>query len=291
MSSTAPTASRSIVVTGASTGIGRACALWMDNLGWQVFAGVRKDSDADSLREAGSDRLTPIHLDVTDKAGIHAAATKVDEILGEAPLWGVVNNAGIAVGGPLELLDVDELRWQFEVNVFGLVETTQAFLPAIRRGANGGRIVNIGSIGGKVVTPFMGPYSASKFAVEALTDAMRQEMRPWNIHASCVEPGMIKTPIWEKGEDTIARISQSLDERGRELYGFIIETFAKKIGNAQEVAAPAELVAKAVEHALSSRSPNARYLVGRDAHMGAFLRWLLPDSAMDATIRKMNDLP
>ncbi len=281
---------RAIVVTGASTGIGRAAALWMDARGFQVFAGVRKDADADSLRAAGSDRLTPIQLDVAKKDSILSAAATVDAVLGDAPLWGVVNNAGIAVGGPLELLDVDELRWQFEVNVFGLVQTTQAFLPAIRRG-KGGRIVNIGSVGGKVVTPFMAPYNASKFAVEALTDAMRQEMRPWNIYASCVEPGAIQTEIWGKGEETIERVAENLGEHGTELYGHIIDAFARKVGKMQDIASPVDLVSKAIEHALTSDSPKTRYLVGKDAHMGAFLRWILPDVAMDAFIRKVNGLP
>jgi NAD(P)-dependent dehydrogenase (short-subunit alcohol dehydrogenase family) len=290
MSNLSPSSSRAIIVTGASTGIGRAAALWMDARGFQVFAGVRKDADADALREAASDRLTPIQLDVTKKESIQSAATTVDEILGDAPLWGIVNNAGIAVGGPLELIDVDELRWQFEVNVFGLVQTTQAFLPAIRRG-QGGRVVNIGSAGGKVVTPFMAPYNASKFAVEAITDSMRQEMRPWDIYASCVEPGAIKTEIWGKGEDTIDQVAENLGERGTELYGHIIAAFAKKIGKMQDIAAPVDLVSRAVEHALIAKRPKTRYVVGKDARTGIFLRWLLPDVAMDAFIRKVNGLP
>ncbi len=205
-----------VLITGASTGIGAAAALRLDRAGFRVFAGVRKPADGEALRAQASARLTPIIIDVTDQASIDAAAAEVTQTIGGTGLAGLVNNAGISVAGPIELVPVDDLRRQLEVNVIGQVAVTQAFMPLIR--AARGRVVFIGSIGGRMSTPFLGPYSASKFALEAIADAMRVEMRPWRIHVAIVEPGSIKTPFWDKGLSDAEVMERKLTPEGHALY-------------------------------------------------------------------------
>jgi NAD(P)-dependent dehydrogenase (short-subunit alcohol dehydrogenase family) len=188
---------RSVLVTGASTGIGRATALRLDRSGWQVFAGVRKEADADSLQAEASERLRPVTLDVTDAGQIAAAAEAIAAETGGG-LDGLVNNAGVAVPGPLETVPLEDLRHQLEVNLVAYVAVTQAMLGEIRRAE--GRVVFLSSIGGRIAFPFGGPYHASKFATEAIGDVFRQELRPWRLEVSIVEPGSIDTPIWERGQ-------------------------------------------------------------------------------------------
>jgi NAD(P)-dependent dehydrogenase (short-subunit alcohol dehydrogenase family) len=183
-----------VVVTGTSTGIGRATALHLDRLGYRVFAGVRRAEDAVRLRSEGSERLAPVLLDVTDIGSIEAAAKTVSAEVGERGLAGLVNNAGIVTGGPLEFVPLDELRRQLEVNTVGPVAVIQHFLPLVRRGR--GRVVFVSSIGGRFSQPIVGPYCASKFALEALADALRMEVAPSGIHVSLVEPGAVKTMIF-----------------------------------------------------------------------------------------------
>ena len=185
-----------VVITGASTGIGEACALHLDKLGFRVFAGIRKAVDGDSLRQRASERLVPVRLDVSDQMEIDEAARHIIQALGGHGLAGLINNAGIVVGGMLEFLPLEALRRQLEVNVVGQIAVTQALLPSLRKAR--GRIVNIGSVAGLISSPFTGAYSASKFALEALTDSLRMELRPWKIHVSLIEPGFIQTPILKK---------------------------------------------------------------------------------------------
>lgn len=272
---------RSVVITGASVGIGQACALRLHALGWRVFAGVRRAEDGERLAQETSPRLTPVLLDVTDSEAIAAAAAQVDAALQGGGLHGLVNNAGIAVAGPLEYLPLDELRRQFEVNVIAQVAVTQAFLPALRRAT--GRIVNMSSISGLVTTPLMGPYSASKFALEALTDAMRRELAPWGLHAAAVEPGAIATPIWERtlaaSDRLLKRMPPEMDAR----YGRGVAAMQKGARRSAAEGAPPEAVARAVEHALSARRPRTRYLVGRDARLASLLAWL-PDTWLDRLV-------
>jgi NAD(P)-dependent dehydrogenase (short-subunit alcohol dehydrogenase family) len=194
-------ASGAVVVTGASTGIGRATALLQDKEGYTVFAGVRKQEDAKSLAEEGSDRLTPITIDVTKERSIADAKQSVEQAVGEEGLVGLVNNAGVGDGGPVETMDLDVLRNVLEVNLVGQVAVTQAFLPLIRK--TPGTIVFIASIGGRIASPFMSPYNTSKFAIEALGESLRQELAPWGIDVAVIEPGSIDTPIWRKGAETI----------------------------------------------------------------------------------------
>jgi len=183
----------SALVSGASTGIGEACALHLDRLGWRVFAGVRRQADGERLQAQSSARLTPVSLDITDEAEVAAAAKAVAEALDGGGLSGLVNNAGIGLGGPVEYLPLDHWRRQLEVNVLGQLAVTQALMPLIRNAT--GRIVFIGSISGRVATPMLAPYSASKHALEAICESMRHELRPFGIRTVLVEPGAIKTPI------------------------------------------------------------------------------------------------
>ena len=280
---------RSVVITGASTGIGEACALRLDKQGWRVFAGVRKDEDGARVKAQASDRLQPVIIDVTDEALIAAAAATVREAVGEGGLAGLVNNAGIVVAGPLEFLAPEDLRQQLEVNVIGQIVVTQAFLPLIRKGK--GRIVNIGSIAGKMATPFLGPYSASKFAMEALTDSLRQELRPWGIRVAIVEPGSIATPIWKKSQAMAEELERNLPEEAMALYGKAFTAMREAARKFEQAGIPPDEVAKVVEHALTSSRPKPRYVVGRDAQIQRVIAKVVPDSVRDVIVAQQMGLP
>lgn len=266
-------AERTAVVTGASSGIGQACAVRLGRRGWRVFAGVRRDEDAERI--AGlAERIEPVRLDVTEPASIAAAAERLD---GEA-LAGLVNNAGIAIAMPLEFLPLDELRRQLDVNLVGQLAVTQALLPHLRRAR--GRIVNVGSIAGRSALPFLGAYAASKHALEAVTDVLRVELRPFGIEVAIVEPATIATPIWSKGAELLQRILADLPESVTELYGGRMAAFGKAAAAASRRAEAPELVAGAVEHALTAERPRTRYLVGRDARRRSLVE-RLPDRLRD----------
>jgi NAD(P)-dependent dehydrogenase (short-subunit alcohol dehydrogenase family) len=276
--------SGAVVITGTSTGIGRACALHLDAAGFEVFATVRREEDADRLR-AERPRIHTLVVDVTDEDGVRAAAREVDGVVGDRGLAGLVNNAGTSVAGPLEFLPLDELRRQLEVNLVAHVGVTQAFLPAIRRAR--GRILNITSVGGRIVNPFMGPYHASKWGLEAVTDAQRKELRPWGIRVIAIEPGSIDTEIWKKGIAQGEELAAALPEEGKRLYG---DKIPKAMQFGQRVAdhgQPAESVAKAVERALTAKRPRSRYVVGADARALIALNQVLPDRAVDALESRM----
>jgi NAD(P)-dependent dehydrogenase (short-subunit alcohol dehydrogenase family) len=273
---------RTALVTGASTGIGRATAIWLDSRGWRVYAGVRRDQDADSLRDAGSDRLQPLILDVTSAEQIEAAAQRVADETAGAGLNGLVNNAGIAVPGPLETLPIDEFRRALEVNLTGQVAVTKAVLPSIR--AARGRIVLNTSIGGILAIKMFGAYHASKFGLEAVGDVLRQELAPWGIGVSIVEPGAIATPIWERGVSEADVLIESFSEQERALYPTYIARYEKIARDAEARGMPPEKVAATIERALTSPRPRTRYLVGPDARGQALLVRLLPDRAIDRLI-------
>lgn len=277
---------RSVLVTGASTGIGRATALRLDSAGWQVFAGVRKEADAESLRAEASPRLVPLILDVTDPEQIAAAAERI-EAEAEGGLDGLVNNAGVAVPGPLETVPLDDLRHQLEVNLVAYVAVTQAMLPQIRRAE--GRIVFLASIGGRIAFPFGGPYHASKFATEAIGDVFRQELRPWGIDVAIIEPGSIDTPIWGRGQDKATEI-ETRSPQTKILYGAAIEKFRKVIEDTAERGIPPEKVAKAISHALESSRPRTRYLVGLDAKFQARVKPLIPTRVFDWIVARQLNL-
>jgi NAD(P)-dependent dehydrogenase (short-subunit alcohol dehydrogenase family) len=276
-----------VIVTGGSTGIGEATALHLHGLGFSVLAGVRRNEDAERLRDRG---LTPFLLDVTVPEQLAAARAEV----GDRPLAGLVNNAGIFRSGPLEFVPIEELRQQFEVNVFGQLAVTQAFLDALRAGH--GRIVNVGSILGLFATPITGPYVASKFALEGLTDVLRRELLPQGIRVAIVEPSGVKTPLMNK---TTWELEQVYHRGGPELvhrYGEMITTaieHANKLNRHSGIDASA--VAKVIGRALTARRPRTRYLVGRDAIVAAMVAKLLPDRMTDqlllGLIRSDRDKP
>ena len=223
-------AAGAVLVTGASTGIGAACALGLDRLGMRVFAGVRRATDGAALQRQASPLLTAVAIDVTDVNSIAGAARTITAVMGDAGLAGLVNNAGIVVPGPLEFLPLADLRRQLEINVVGQIAVTQAMLPLLR--AARGRIVNMGSIGGRMATPFVGAYAASKFALEALTDALRVEVRPWRIGVSIIEPGAIATPIWQKSAREGERLREAMPAEAMRLYGQALEALRKGVARA-----------------------------------------------------------
>lgn len=277
-----------VLVTGASSGIGRATALALDSLGFEVFAGVRKDSDAESLRAEGSDRLEPLMLDVADEASVGAAASAVEERTGERGLAGLVNNAGVAIGAPVEMIELDELRRQLEVNLVGQVAVTKALIPLLRRAR--GRIVFISSVGGRLSLPFMSPYHASKWGIEALADSLRIELRPWGIEVVVIEPGSIKTAMWGKGQSQADDVLGRMDAEGRALYGAKIAAMQAAAQEEEAKGIAPERVAEVVADSLTARRPRTRYLVGRDAKLNARVRRLVPDRVFDRLLERQMGL-
>jgi NAD(P)-dependent dehydrogenase (short-subunit alcohol dehydrogenase family) len=271
-----------VVVTGASSGIGEATAQSLARLGFEVFAGVRTTADEERVR---GERIVPLRIDVTEAESIEAAAEQVAAACGAAGLAGLVNNAGIAVTAPLEYVPLEELRRQLEVNLVGQVAVTQAFLPALRRAR--GRIVNVSSIGGRVALPLLGPYAASKFALEAVTDSLRRELRPWRIEVVSVEPSTIATPIWDKGAETAEGIVAGLPPEAEQRYGRLFDTMRAIAARGVADGLPPQAVADVVLHALTATRPRTRYLVGRDAKVSARLAALLPDRLFDAIVARM----
>ena len=273
-----------VVITGASSGIGEACAIYLAQNGFQVFAGVRKEADGSALQQKVTTNLQPLMLDVTNSEQITEAAHFVSEEVGNAGLAGLVNNAGIAVAGPVEFVPIDDLRWQLEVNVVGQVAVTQAFMSLLRTAK--GRIVNMGSIGGRSSTPFFGPYSASKFGLEAITDSLRLEVAPWGMHASIIEPGAVKTPIWEKGEADAKKMVEKFPPEADDLYGKTMQRMMQITRSLDQAGIPPIEVAKAVFHALTAENPKNRYVVGRDARQRVWLE-RLPDWLRDRLIARV----
>ncbi len=281
--------SGAVVVTGASTGIGRATALLLDKQGYRVFAGVRKEADAKSLAEEGSDKVTPITIDVTKQRSIAAAKQKVQRAVGKDGIVGLVNNAGVGDGGPIETMDLDVFRKVLEVNLVGQIAVTQAFLPLIRKAP--GTIVFIASIGGRIATPFMSPYNTSKFAVEALGESLRAELAPWGIDVSVVEPGSIDTPIWSKGAETIEEQFAKMPPNTKRLYGKQLKRMDEVLTETADRGIPPEKVAKVIHAAISSENPKHRYLVGRDAKIAARLKGTLPDRTFKKLIDRQMKMP
>jgi NAD(P)-dependent dehydrogenase (short-subunit alcohol dehydrogenase family) len=274
------------LVTGASTGIGQATALRLARSGWTVLAGVRSDADGERLAAAATGgSLLPIALDVTDFEQIRLAAARVAELAGGAApgrLDALVNNAGIGVGGPLELIPPDDLRRQLDVNVLGQVYVMQALLPALR--AARGRIVFVSSVGGRVAMAFTAPYAASKHAIEALGDALRVELRTSHVQVALVEPGSVATPIWDKARGDAERVT--IPEQLHAEYGHVPAAIDKTLRATAERGVPPEKVAETIERALTARRMRARYVVGTDARVMIALRRLLPDHLFDSFARR-----
>ena len=279
-----------VVVTGASSGIGRACALHLASLGFPVFAGVRREEDGRALEDAGDGRVTAVRVDVTDDDQIAAATEDVARQVGTRGLAGLVNNAGIVAGaGPLEFASLDEVRRQLEVNVVGQLAVTQAFLPLLRQPTPRGRVVFVGSIGGRMALPFLGPYGASKHAIAGLSESLRRELRPLGVRVSLVEPGAVATPIWEKGAADAEAVAAALPDEARRLYGERLERMRALAEETGAAGIPAEEVAAVVEHALTADRPRARYLVGSDARLRGTLVRLAPDALVDRLLERRID--
>jgi NAD(P)-dependent dehydrogenase (short-subunit alcohol dehydrogenase family) len=260
------------LVTGASSGIGRACATHLAARGFEVLAGVRNEDDAPPNTE-------PVRLDVTSAEDIAAVAERAG-----THLHALINNAGIAVNGPIEVVPVEDWRHQFEVNLIGQVAVTRALLPALLNAR--GRIVNMSSISGRNALPLVGPYAASKFALEAVNDTLRREVGPHGVKVACIEPGMIVTPVWAKSRATGESLADAMPADARRRYEPMINALRTFAERAEREGLPPEAVAEVVGHAVTARRPRTRYVVGREALVRVVLGRLLPDRAMDALIRR-----
>ena len=266
------------LITGASTGIGQATSLRLARAGWTVLAGVRKSEDGARLAaEEPAGRIEPLQLEVTDAAQIGAAAARV----GPAGLDALVNNAGIGLGGPLEVLTDEEWRRQFDVNFFAQIAVTRAMLPALRRA--GGRIVFISSIGGRVAMGFNGPYAASKHAIEAVGDALRVELHDSGVQVALIEPGSIATPIWDKSRGEAERLT--IPPELERYYGGAVEALDKVLEETGRRGISPDAVAETIQKALTARHMPARVLVGRDARTMLYAKRLLPDRVFDRVVR------
>ncbi len=280
---------RAVVVTGASSGIGRACTLRLSEAGFLVFAAVRNPRDFEELGREGSERVVPIRLDVTDPETITAAVRTVGERAGAAGLAGLVNNAGIAITGPLEFLPLDDIRRQFEVNVFGQIAVIQAFLPLLR--ADHGRIINVGSVGARFALPFAGPLNASKAAFELVSDSLRLELRQWGVPVVLVSPAAIRTSAGSKlvrdSESTLQRLSAA----GRSLYAAPYRGFVQALHGLEAHGAGPEVMASTVLRAMTARVPRRRYPVGPRSRLLPFLFDTLPAGLADRLRLKIFHVP
>ncbi len=272
------------LITGASTGIGRATALRLARGGWTVLAGVRDPAAGESLaQEAAAGRVVPVELDVTDPAQIAAAVERVRGQTADGRLDALVNNAGIGLGGPLELISPEDLRRQFDVNVFAQIAVTQALLPALRQAH--GRIVFVSSIGGRVAMAFTAPYAASKHALEAFGDALRVELHTSNVQVALIEPGSVVTPIWDKSRSEADRVNVPPELQAQ--YGHVPAAMDKVLEDTARRGVPPEQVAETIERALTAPRMRARYVVGRDAKAMLIAKRLLPDLVFDRVARRV----
>jgi NAD(P)-dependent dehydrogenase (short-subunit alcohol dehydrogenase family) len=272
---------KSVLITGSSTGIGRASALRLDKEGFQVFAGVRKSSDGDALKNASSGRLIPVILDVTESESIAKAVKTVSEKT-NGELYGLMNNAGVSAGFTVELTPISALRDVLEVNVISLFAVTQAFLPLLRKSR--GRIVNTGSIFGLTAFPGRSAYAASKFAVEAISESLRVELRPFGISVSVIEPGAIATEIWKKITAKSEELILNANPDIYKLYSSLMLFYKNTFENQKSL--PSEAVADRVYHAFTAKKPKYHCVVGRDAKLFRFIE-RLPEKIRDWIIYKM----
>jgi NAD(P)-dependent dehydrogenase (short-subunit alcohol dehydrogenase family) len=274
-----PPAGELVVVTGASSGIGRAAAEQLARVGFHVLAGVRNDRDAAAVTK---DQIEAVRLDITDEKNVAAVRRRVESDPLGRPLRAVVNNAGIAVNAPVEVIPLADWRRQFETNFFGHVAVIQALLPALL--ASRGRVINISSIGGLVAGPTFGAYSAAKFALEAMSDALRREVGHLGVEVVVVQPGAITTPIWQKGIDLATTLDSAMSEEQRQRYATINARSLQRARAASANGVPPERVAEVITRAITVSRPRTRYLVGRDAKITARLVALLPDRVLDRVI-------
>jgi len=269
---------KNVIVTGASRGIGRHVAIKLVEAGFHVFAGVRSPDAAESLNALKIENLSPVTLDITNSADINA----ISEVFAGRELHGLVNNAGIAALGPLEFLPLEEIRSEFEVNLFGHIAMIQTFLPHLRTGH--GRIINISSISGFVGFPFFSAYAASKFALEGMSDSLRRELKPIGVAVSLIQPGNIDTDIWQTSITKGETLEEHLSDAARHIYGSRFSRNENGSYGPTMKSAP-EKVAEAVVHAMTAPAPKARYLVGKDARRLARLRRIFSDAWLDKRFR------
>ena len=274
---------KSILITGASSGIGLAITTELVKRQYQVFACARKEEDLKRLQiEVGA---IPVELDVTNEQQVKNLETVLSQKLGSSSLFGLINSAGIARHGPVECVPMSVLRKQLEVNFFGLYSVTQTLLPFLREAR--GRIINISSISGRISSPFLSPYCASKFAVEALTDSLRREVDSLGVKVISICPGFVKTPMLEKHQDKKELEELFFTRKGqKEAYCEKLEKFGKHIEEEKKKAGPVEIVVNAVINGLESPKPRTRYYVGKGISFVAKLFSLLPDRWLDWIISK-----
>lgn len=276
---------KSVVITGASSGIGRASAALMSQAGWQVFATVRKTSHQQKLQDAYGENVIPVLMDLQEESSIQAAAQQIAAHLDGHGLDGLVNCAGIGVVRPLEYASLADVRQTYEVNVFGQIAVSQALLHLLRR--NRGRIVNITSVGVNIAIPFGGLLNSSKSAFAMLSDSMQLELRPFGVRVIAIEPGAISTPAVEKTLGDIESVIQNLPAEARMQYGEMLRTFGRQAYTREKNGSSPSVVADVVLHALSSHRPRIRYRVGKHARLLATLPKLLPESVLDALLARM----
>jgi len=272
------------LITGASRGIGRATAFRLAGAGWDVIGGVREEEAGESLIQGSGGKITPVVLDITDSDQVAA----LDRVL-PPNLDAVVNNAGVVVGGPVEGVPIPEFRRQLEVNLVGQVAVTQAVLPRIRE--SHGRIVFVSSLSGWISSPLVGAYSASKFGLEGMADALRIELRPWHIPVVLVEPAQTSTDMWHNAMDQVDATVATMTPDHRRLYAKHIEGQRKGIPKSQKMATPAEGAAAVIEHALTVRRPRARYVVGTGPRMMGAVARVVPTRVMDLVLASMGGVP
>jgi NAD(P)-dependent dehydrogenase (short-subunit alcohol dehydrogenase family) len=273
-----------VLITGVSRGIGRATALRLARSGWEVYGTVRRAEDGEELLAEAGANLTILELDVSKDEQIEALEAKLPERLDA-----IVNNAGIVVSGPLETLSAAQVREQFEVNVVGAVALTNLVLPRLR--ASRGRIVFLSSLSGIVSTPMTGAYNASKFALEAIADAWRLELRRWDVAVVLVEPAMTDTDLWSKAPETLASAEAEMSAEHRDLYGAHLDGMRKTIPRIQKIAKPVEGVAATIERALTAARPRPRYLVGADVKAQAALSAVTPTRIKDGLFGRLTGTP
>ncbi len=275
---------KKVLITGASTGIGLACAEYLANKNIQVFAGVRKDSDFERVNKL-HDNIKAVKIDITNEESIQACLEILKSEIKPEDQFTLFNNAGIVRAGPLEFTPIDEFRWQLEVNVSAHVRVSQAFLPLLRE-VSDGRIIFTGSQSGFFTSPLMGPYCASKHAIEAVSDALRQELAVTsNIKVILIQPGQIKTPIWDKSISDNHEIQKNYPPIANQFYGDVIPKIEVRAKDAAVNGAHTDVVAKDVLHAITSHNPKTRYRHGKGAHLSYYLRILLSDKLRDGLIR------
>lgn len=272
-----------VLVTGTSSGIGAASVERLARAGWVVFAGVRQMADGEALIERNWGDVRPVLLDVCDGDQIAGAISTIREAVGDRGLQGLVNNAGIGAGfgGPVEIIPLDDWRRQFEVNLFGTIAVTRAAFALVRAGR--GRFIFMGSGSGRLSTPGLAPYAASKHALEALGESLRHELAATPLHVSVIEPGAIRTPMWDKMNTEVQRMTELLTVDGGADYRFLVPMSRAYMAEGAEKGLAADQVARIVERALTEARPRARYLVGSDAQMAGIIS-RIPDRLRERTI-------